>query len=251
MSCRLSNLTEGRVSDIVAIDVKGWSTLCRVTIRGRRRRTIASMDLRLTTIVLSSQSSSDYSGEIGGHRVLVPLFDEHVRHWLLLQVDLHRRCMCVYDSLPPTKAKDMQERKLCIDRAVKISSLHHSPLMPRPRFSSNLKVAIALAVMKTDIYTDALTWDLVHVDYPQQDNGHDCGVFVMIFIDLLALIGHTMCFDQSDIRILWDKCLADILRGTIWNFPVCTWLTDLICHGRLHVRVWYSLSALCPTHEAW
>ena len=42
----------------------------------------------------------------------------------------------------------------------------------------------------------------------------------MIFMDVLALIGHMMCFDQSDIRTLWDKCLANILRGTIQNFPI-------------------------------
>ena len=42
----------------------------------------------------------------------------------------------------------------------------------------------------------------------------------MIFMDVPALIGHTICFDQSDIRTLQDKCLADILMGTIRNFPV-------------------------------
>ncbi|KAJ8443353.1 hypothetical protein Cgig2_015834 [Carnegiea gigantea] len=133
--------------------------------------------------------------------VLVPLFDYHARHWLLLQVDLRRRCVCVR-FLPPSKAKDKHERKMLVDRVVKISSL---------------KVVVALAVMKTDIYTNALMWDLIHVDFPQQDkyvmnfhlhiwyalclissntniptmiwfySGHDCGVFVMIFMDILAL----------------------------------------------------------------
>ncbi|KAJ8428046.1 hypothetical protein Cgig2_007623 [Carnegiea gigantea] len=87
------------------------------------------------------------------------------------------------------------------------------------------KVAVTLTMMKTDIYAGALMWDLIHVDCPQQDKdvkdfhlqicGHNCGVLAMIFMDLLALTGRTMCFNYSDIRTLRDKCLADILRGTM------------------------------------
>jgi len=69
--------------------------------------------------------------------MLVPLFDDHARHWLLLQVDLRLRCMCVYYSLHPSKAKDKHERKMLVDCAVKISSLHHSPLMSLSRFTFN------------------------------------------------------------------------------------------------------------------
>jgi len=67
-------------------------------------------------------------------QVLVPLFDERARHWLLLQVDLRHQCMCVYDSLPPTKAKDKHERKSCIDQAVKITYLHCIRESPVPGF---------------------------------------------------------------------------------------------------------------------
>jgi len=33
-------------------------------------------------------------------QVLMPLIDEHTRHWLLLQADLRHRCFFVYDSCP-------------------------------------------------------------------------------------------------------------------------------------------------------
>ncbi|KAJ8446952.1 hypothetical protein Cgig2_006580 [Carnegiea gigantea] len=159
------------------------------------------------------------------------------------RVDLRRRCMCVYDSLPPSKVKDKHERKLCIDRA---------------------KVVVALAVMKTDIYTDALMWDLIHVECPQQDKfvprlqlhilyaiGHDYGVFVMIFMDVLALAGQMMCFKQSDIRTLRDKT-------SLIGVPVChavnfqyMCVDYVVCHGGRRVGLWNTLPALCPTREAW
>jgi len=51
-------------------------------------------------------------------------------------------------------------------------------------------------------------------------SGHECDVFVMIFMDILALTGRMGCFNQSNIRTLRDKCLANILRGRMRNFPV-------------------------------
>ncbi|KAJ8441430.1 hypothetical protein Cgig2_023616 [Carnegiea gigantea] len=49
---------------------------------------------------------------------------------------------------------------------------------------------------------------------------HDCGVCVMIFMDVLTFTSRMMYFKQSDIRILRDKCLVDILRGRIRYFPM-------------------------------
>jgi len=66
-------------------------------------------------------------------------------------------------------------------------------------------------------------WHCMHFPY----SGYDCGVFVVIYMDLLALKVESMCFTQKDVRMLWDKCPADILSGTIRNFPVSlsSWLT--------------------------
>jgi len=49
-------------------------------------------------------------------KVLLPLIDEHARHWLLLQADLQRRCFFVYDSCPASRGRDKEEQKLLVDR---------------------------------------------------------------------------------------------------------------------------------------
>lgn len=53
-------------------------------------------------------------------QVLLSLFDDHAKHWLLLRVDLRQRCLCVYDPSLIVKVKDKQERRMLLDRAVKI-----------------------------------------------------------------------------------------------------------------------------------
>ncbi|KAJ8419352.1 hypothetical protein Cgig2_016508 [Carnegiea gigantea] len=53
----------------------------------------------------------------------------------------------------------------------------------------------------------------------QGTSGYECGVFVMMCMDILALKEDTLCFTQDDMRSLRDKCLADQRRGTIRNFP--------------------------------
>ena len=50
-------------------------------------------------------------------------------------------------------------------------------------------------------------------------SGYDCGVFVMMFMHVLALQEDTLCFLQDDMRALRDKCLMDLLRGRMRNFP--------------------------------
>jgi len=56
-------------------------------------------------------------------------------------------------------------------------------------------------------------------------SGHDCGVFVMVFMDLLCINGGVLCFSQTHMRQLREKCLADLLAGKIRNFPIMSpWL---------------------------
>jgi len=52
---------------------------------------------------------------------MLPLIDEHARHWLLLQADLQQQCFFVYDSCPASQGRDKEERKLLIDLVVKFS----------------------------------------------------------------------------------------------------------------------------------
>ncbi|KAJ8444750.1 hypothetical protein Cgig2_033758 [Carnegiea gigantea] len=92
-----------------------------------------------------------------------------------------------------------------------------SQLKPLSEYSK--KVAASLTLMRTDLYTDILTWEVIDVDCPRQNNGYDCGGFVMIFMDVLAVNARAMCFNQDDVQHLRDKCLADVLIDRIRNFP--------------------------------
>uniref|UniRef100_A0A7C9AB45 Ubiquitin-like protease family profile domain-containing protein n=1 Tax=Opuntia streptacantha TaxID=393608 RepID=A0A7C9AB45_OPUST len=83
----------------------------------------------------------------GLQQVLLPLYDEHARHWLLLRADLQERSFFVYDSCPASRASDNEERKLLVHRA---------------------STAVALPLMQSDLYGDALTWEKVDVDCPSQ-----------------------------------------------------------------------------------
>jgi len=64
-------------------------------------------------------------------KVLLPLYDDHARHWLLLRADLQERSFFVYDSCPASRASDKEERKLLVHRAVKFvlscTSSSHAP----------------------------------------------------------------------------------------------------------------------------
>ncbi|KAJ8420052.1 hypothetical protein Cgig2_015671 [Carnegiea gigantea] len=183
--CRmLSNLTEGGVSDIVAIDVKGL-----VNVVPRNGPGDKAKDYCINEFAIDY-----YSSLLVARQRLYPKWCRQLIFAKTIELTGAKLAAIGY-MLPSTLPKHMSE------------SVSH-------------KVAVMLTVMKIDIYTGASMWDLIHVDCPQQDNGHDCGVLVMIFMDLVALTGHTMCFNQSDIRTLRDKCLADILWGTIRNFPV-------------------------------
>ncbi|KAJ8430119.1 hypothetical protein Cgig2_007092 [Carnegiea gigantea] len=129
----LSNLTEGGVSDVVAINVKGLLNVVPSNGASDKAR-----DYCINGFAIDNYSSLLVTRQLlRPSQVVVPLFDDRARRWLLLQVDLRRRCMYVYDSLPPSKARDKHDRKMLVDRAVKISSLPRSPLMSLPQFSYN------------------------------------------------------------------------------------------------------------------
>lgn len=125
-------------------------------------------------------------------------YDDHVRHWLLMVVQLQRRRFAVSDSLPPNQPDQQHKRAALVTRA---------------------KVAISVPLMKVDTYTDIVGWPVLNSSCPTQTNGYDCGVFVMMFMDVLALYEDTLCFSLDDMRVLRDKCLTDLLRGQIRNFP--------------------------------
>ncbi|KAJ8424183.1 LOW QUALITY PROTEIN: hypothetical protein Cgig2_028308 [Carnegiea gigantea] len=81
------------------------------------------------------------------------------------------------------------------------------------------KVAIALALMKVAEFTDVLRWEMKHTDCPQQDNGHDCSVYMLMFMDLLSMRADGVYFGRTYVRHARDKLLLSLLQGSIAHFP--------------------------------
>ncbi|KAJ8441635.1 hypothetical protein Cgig2_025802 [Carnegiea gigantea] len=82
-----------------------------------------------------------------------------------------------------------------------------------------VKVAIGLALMKLVKFTDVLRWEMEHADCPQQDNGHDCGVYMLMFMDLLSIRVDGLYFDQPYVRQACDKLLLSLLQRSVAHFP--------------------------------
>ncbi|KAJ8426098.1 hypothetical protein Cgig2_001266 [Carnegiea gigantea] len=79
--------------------------------------------------------------------VMLPLYDDHARHWLLMVVDLRRRWFTVYDSLPPNWPDQQHKRAVLVTRA---------------------KVAASVPLMKVDTYTDIVGWPILNPSCPTQ-----------------------------------------------------------------------------------
>ncbi|KAJ8432188.1 hypothetical protein Cgig2_013730 [Carnegiea gigantea] len=80
-------------------------------------------------------------------------------------------------------------------------------------------VAIGHALMKLAEFTDVLKWEMEHADCPQQDNGHDCGVYMLTFMDLLSIRADGLYFGQPYVRQTRDKLLLSLLQGNVAHFP--------------------------------
>lgn len=60
---------------------------------------------------------------------------------------------------------------------------------------------------------DLSDWkNVTHKDIPQQENGYDCGVFMLKFADFISLGLKTNLFDQSNMRYFRRKLALDILN---------------------------------------
>ncbi|KAJ8422403.1 hypothetical protein Cgig2_029227 [Carnegiea gigantea] len=116
-------------------------------------------------------------------------------HWLLLVADVNNRRFITYDSLQCKRDG------------------------PRKHLLLSGKVAIGLALMKLTEFTDVFRWEMEHADCPQQDNGHDCGVYVLMFMDLLSIRADGLYFGQPYVRHARDKLLLSLLQGSVAHFP--------------------------------
>ncbi|KAJ8431991.1 hypothetical protein Cgig2_005920 [Carnegiea gigantea] len=127
--------------------------------------------------------------------VFMPLFECVDEHWMLLVPNLRRQQFLVYDSLLTKRA------------------------LARTDLLNSGKEAVAAALSVATDYADARTWQTDHPLCPQQGNGHDCGVFVMVFMGLISMSSKPLLFNQRYVHHIWDKLLVSLLQGKIAHFP--------------------------------
>lgn len=146
------------------------------------------MYIKLESTILCTSSLSSY-------KVFMPLFECVDEHWMLLVADLKRRQFVVYDSLLTKRAPT------------------------RTDLQNSGKEAVAAALSVATDYADARTRQMDHPSCPQQGNGHDCVVFVMVFMDLISMNNKPLLFNQQYVRHMRDKLLVSLLQGKIAHFP--------------------------------
>ncbi|KAJ8424003.1 hypothetical protein Cgig2_032387 [Carnegiea gigantea] len=130
--------------------------------------------------VVPKGGAGDRSGKYCVRNLVMDLFTEllHRRQrtyptCLLLVADLRDRSFLPYNLLPAPAAKTRQE------------------------LLDSVRIALVLAFLRSTTYADAGQWEVVTPKCPEQRNGHDCGVFVMAFMDLLSLKADGFEFDQD------------------------------------------------------
>ncbi|RWR98052.1 ubiquitin-like protein-specific protease ESD4 isoform X1 [Cinnamomum micranthum f. kanehirae] len=121
-------------------------------------------------------------------RIFIPM-NWASKHWLLLVLDSNKKLFCIYNSL-----------KSCGD----VAYVNETVSFLKEQFKQR-------KIHK---------WDKADIhfvdDCPQQDNGYDCGIFVMKFMDCLSR-GDTFDFQPDEIRDYRKKIAAHLLLGRIPN----------------------------------
>ncbi|KAJ8437548.1 hypothetical protein Cgig2_017901 [Carnegiea gigantea] len=154
--------------------------------------------------------------------VFMPLFKCVDEHWMLRMANLRRRQFLVYDSLLTKRAL---ARTDLLNSGVSSPMLHYV-FAPISRTCANphihdegQKEAVAAALSVATDYADVRTWQTDHPLCPQQGNGHDCSVFIMVFMDLISMSSKPLLFNQRYVRHMRDKLLVSLLQGKIAHFP--------------------------------
>ncbi|XP_062107674.1 uncharacterized protein LOC133818671 isoform X2 [Humulus lupulus] len=151
-------------------DISGDIITCfsRVLTHEERQR----QEVPQTTSIwyMPTQISEAYLGKgrpVEDYSMLVPVFvTEIVNHWFLVAVNIINRCADICDPLVAARSKTVstkatKEMLSTLDRLFKSEIKQHK----QNDFQfSNFKVSIKSGT-------------------PQQDNGHDCGVYVMKFME--------------------------------------------------------------------
>ncbi|KAJ8422349.1 hypothetical protein Cgig2_015344 [Carnegiea gigantea] len=97
----------------------------------------------------------------------------------------------------------------------RISSVVWDNFKATPQPDVRYRIVVVLTFLRSTTYADAGQWEAVTPKCPEQRNGHDCGVFVMAFMDLLSLKVDGFEFDQDCDAHCRDKCLLSFIQGPV------------------------------------
>ncbi len=111
-------------------------------------------------------------------------------HWILAVVYMEDMKMVLYDSLEPS----INKFKVIVERMLDVLTL-------------------VAAANKNSSFNRSL-WSCEVADCPKQDNGHDCGVFCIVFMILLTDQVDLNLIRSADMVFLRHRLFNDIRRGS-------------------------------------
>ncbi|KAF7836883.1 zinc finger BED domain-containing protein RICESLEEPER 2-like isoform X3 [Senna tora] len=124
------------------------------------------------------------------NRLFLPCVINH--HYILGVADCLKQKVIVYDSMNCGKHKK---------DAVKVG---------------NWLRWVCAAVLD---YEDSQCWDFMYPkDIPQQENGHDCGVFVLTYMASILMCGSIVPFSTEEICGIRDRILIELSKGQLVGF---------------------------------
>ena len=136
-------------------------------------------------------------------RILIPLFLEKEKHWILINLDLYSFEIQIYDSFVSTDIKYTDIHKM-INR-----------IAARSQIIDQIKKELIMEkVLDKNWLKKDLKFKLKVVDWPKQMNKYDWGVYACMFMYLLyQLIPISVKIEQVKKRrrsILWHACENNI-----------------------------------------
>ena len=116
-------------------------------------------------------------------------------HWIFVMVDMVHHSITAFDSL-------------CQDASGVGTPAHNAATLVREGLQ-------AQAHLHAELQIDVRAWPIHCVDCPQQQNGIDCGVFMLIAI-MFNCFRRPMIWGQRDMITLRQHIANDVRTGSLW-----------------------------------